>query len=286
MPWPNSWRILVAVSVRGQGQPVLRGEERVERRQPRLEDVELHDHQRQRRRGEHERADGRRRREEPADVRVEPVENPLGVDAPHAEREDVAQRGEQLLAFLLVAALLELPALPRRVGQHQAAAVEHADEVLQLLDANRLRRELGFEPLGDVVEARVAVEHLQDGELLLLEAEVLEARPGPSRPSSCGPGSAAAAPSDPAARGSRASAKNWRQWCRRAWACGGKRHRLCRGTEARRDLSVNLRAQSAGRAARLTCALLPLLGVSRPARRLRPTGWFTWIVISRAGRGG
>ena len=114
-------------------------------------------------------------REEPADVRVEPVEDPLGVDAPEAERQDVAERGEQLLALLLVAALLELPALPRRVGQHQAAAVEHADEVLQLLDADGLRRELGLEPLGDVVEARLAVEHLQDGELFFLEAEVLQA---------------------------------------------------------------------------------------------------------------
>ncbi len=64
---------------------------------------------------------------------------------------------------------------PGGVGDHQPAAVQHADELLQLFGANRLRRELALEALGDFVEARLAVEHLQDGELLFLEAEVLQA---------------------------------------------------------------------------------------------------------------
>ena len=64
---------------------------------------------------------------------------------------------------------------PGGVGDHQPAAVQHADELLQLFDADRLRRELALEPLGDFVEARLAVEHLQDGVLFFLEAEVLQA---------------------------------------------------------------------------------------------------------------
>ena len=69
----------------------------------------------------------------------------------------------------------QLLALPGRVGDHQPAAVQHADELLQLLGANRLRRKLALETIGDLVQARLPVEHLQNGELFFLEAEVLQA---------------------------------------------------------------------------------------------------------------
>ena len=53
--------------------------------------------------------------------------------------------------------------------------MQHADELLQLLGANRLRREIALEPLGDFVEARLAVEHLQNRVFLFLEAVILQA---------------------------------------------------------------------------------------------------------------
>ena len=116
-------------------------------------------------------------------------------------------------------------ALARRVGEHQPAAVQHADEVLQLLDADRLRRELGFEPLGDLVEARLAVEHLQDGELFFLEAEVLQADRVLHHPVGAALVALPARLRDPAARGSSASATSWRRCCRRGWAWGRGRGR-------------------------------------------------------------
>ena len=119
--------------------------------------------------------DHRRHGEEPADVRIDEVEEPLGIDALEPHREDVGERRHPLLALALVAALDELLALAGGVGDHQAAAVQHADELLQLFGADRLRREVALEPLGDFVEARLAVEHLQDRVLLFLEAVVLQA---------------------------------------------------------------------------------------------------------------
>ena len=68
---------------------------------------------------------------------------------------------------------MELHALARRVGEHQPAAMEHSDKVLQLLDANRLRGKFGFKLLGDIFQARLTVEHLQNGELFFLEPVVL-----------------------------------------------------------------------------------------------------------------
>ncbi len=75
----------------------------------------------------------------------------------------------------LVAALAKLHALPGDVGQDQPAAVQRADEVLQLLDGDLVRRELGLEGVLDLIQAGVAVQHLQDEELPFLEAEVLQA---------------------------------------------------------------------------------------------------------------
>ena len=81
---------------------------------------------------------------------------------------------EQFLAAALAAALEELFALPAHGGDHQPAAVQHAQELLQLVERDLLRGELGLEPVLDLVEARVAVEPSEDGVLLFLEAEVVQ----------------------------------------------------------------------------------------------------------------
>ena len=52
--------------------------------------------------------------------------------------------------------------------------MEHADKILQFFDADRLRRELGLELFSDFFEARLPVEHLQNGEFLFLEPKVLQ----------------------------------------------------------------------------------------------------------------
>ena len=131
--------------------------------------------------------------------------------------------GQPLFALPFVAAFDELLALPGGVGDHQAAAVEHADELLQLLGADRLRRKLALEPLGDLVEARLAVEHLQDRELLFLEAVVLQADRVLDDP--VDPPLVALLPrrADRAACGSAASARNWKPDCRQAWPWRGSR---------------------------------------------------------------
>ena len=114
-------------------------------------------------------------REEPADVRIDEVEEPLGIDALEPHRQDIGGGRDQFLLLFFAAAFDELLALAGGVGDHQAAAVEHADELLQLLGADGLRREVAFETLGDFVEARVAVEHLQDRVLFFFEPVVLQA---------------------------------------------------------------------------------------------------------------
>ena len=65
-------------------------------------------------------------------------------------------------------------ALARRGGQHQPAAVQHAQELLQLLEGDFLRGKLVLETLLDLVQAGFAVEHLQDRVFFLLEAEVVQ----------------------------------------------------------------------------------------------------------------
>ena len=82
--------------------------------------------------------------------------------------------GDHLLLLAFAAPFDELLALTRRVGDHESAAVQHADELLQLLGANGLRRKLLLEPLGDFVEARLAIEHLQDRVLFFFEAVILQ----------------------------------------------------------------------------------------------------------------
>jgi hypothetical protein len=116
----------------------------------------------------------RDRREEPADFRVEPAQEPLGVEALEADAQDIGQRLQELLAAAFPAAPQELLALASHGGDHQPAAVQHPQELLQLVERDLLRRELGLEALLDLVHARLPVEHLEDRELLLLEAVVVQ----------------------------------------------------------------------------------------------------------------
>ena len=73
-----------------------------------------------------------------------------------------------------VAALEQLPPLARHVGDHQPAAVQHADELAELFEADLLRGELLFELPLEIVEAALPVEHLQQGEFFFLKAEVVQ----------------------------------------------------------------------------------------------------------------
>ena len=69
---------------------------------------------------------------------------PFGIDALEADRQDVAERaGQHRVHLRFAAALAQLLALAGHVGDHQAAAVQHADEVVQLLDRDLLRAESG-----------------------------------------------------------------------------------------------------------------------------------------------
>src|SRR5262249_28379815 len=143
--------------------------------QARVEDVELHDDQRERREREQDAADHRRYGKEPADVRVDEIEESLGIHALEPEREDIRGGGEPFLALTFAAALHQLLALTGRIGDHESAAMEHANKLLQFLSANRLRREVALEAIGDFVEAGLAIEHLQDGELFFLKPVILQA---------------------------------------------------------------------------------------------------------------
>ena len=69
---------------------------------------------------------------------------------------------------------LKLHALAGSFGKHQPALVQHADKVAQLFQLDLLRWELGFELVLDIVQAALAVDHLQDGVLFLLETEVVQ----------------------------------------------------------------------------------------------------------------
>ena len=63
---------------------------------------------------------------------------------------------------------------PGRRRDHQPAAVQHAQELLQLVQRDFLRGKFGLEAVFDLVQADVAVEHLQDGVFFFLEAEVVQ----------------------------------------------------------------------------------------------------------------
>ena len=64
---------------------------------------------------------------------------------------------------------------PGAAASDQPAAVQHAQKLLQLFQRDFLRGIFGLEAFFDLVQAGVAVEHLQDGVFFLLEAEVVQA---------------------------------------------------------------------------------------------------------------
>ena len=84
----------------------------------------------------------------------------------------IALRNSLRLSF--AAALEELCPLALHTDDDQAAAVELTEELLQFFQRDLLGRELRLELVFDLVHARLAVEHLEDGELLLLEAIVVK----------------------------------------------------------------------------------------------------------------
>src|SRR5262245_31052330 len=96
-----------------------------------MEHIEVDEYERERAQAEHDEERRRGRREEPADPRVDPVEEPIGIDALEAKREDVRDRTHAFLEHAFGAAFVELLALAGGVGDHEAAAMEHADELLQ-----------------------------------------------------------------------------------------------------------------------------------------------------------
>ena len=164
----------------GQGQHehhpdhVLGGEELMEAGELRLKHVELHRDQQHGGQPQQQGRDQGRQREAPADLGIQPVEHRLGIDAAEANRQQVGQPAAPFLPGPLAAAEPELTPLAGRVGEDQPALVQHPDELLQLLDADFLRAELGLEPPLELVEAGPAIQPAEQRVFLLLEAEVLQ----------------------------------------------------------------------------------------------------------------
>src|SRR3954453_12175296 len=110
--------------------------------QPGMEEVEINDDERKRRQRECNAAHHGRHGEEPANVRIDEVEESLGVDTLKPHRQHVRDGLHQLLLLFFAAAFDELFALTSGVGDHQTAAVEHADELLEFFSADSLRWEI------------------------------------------------------------------------------------------------------------------------------------------------
>src|SRR5262249_19855776 len=66
-------------------------------------------------------------------------------------------------------------ALARKVGDDQAALVQHADQSAELFERNLLRGKLLFEASAQLVETGHAVKPVQQGKLFLLKTEVVQA---------------------------------------------------------------------------------------------------------------
>ena len=119
------------------------------------------------------------RREDPAEVRVHPREQLLGVDDRDLDVEDVGEELPDLLPAVLLAAADQDLGLVGAVDQRDAGLVELGDESGQVLDRDRLRSVLPLEGPLDVLEVLLAVELLEQEVLLDLEAEVLQRDAGP-----------------------------------------------------------------------------------------------------------
>ena len=155
--------------------PVLGFEELMERGKLVVERVELHQHQRQGREGQNRADDPGRHAVKPANLGIEPVENAIRVDALEAESQNIGEPRQKFFPFLFATALGQLLALARDVRNHQAVGVQHPDELPQLFHRDFLGRKELLEFNLDFVEARIAVEHLQDRVFFFLKAEVVQA---------------------------------------------------------------------------------------------------------------
>ncbi len=127
-----------------QDQPAIGGEELLERRQPRINRFVLAGQQ-QRRGGQQQTGnDQHRNAEHPAEPRQDPVENSFRVKTAITNRKQVADFAHQLLVLLGASAFPQRFALAGRVADHQPAAVQHADELLQVAKGDLLRCESLF----------------------------------------------------------------------------------------------------------------------------------------------
>ena len=136
------------------------------------EHVELHAHQQEGRHPQRDGAQQGRHAEEPAHLGLHPGQDPLGIEALELDAEDVGEGLHPLLPPLFAAAFEQLPALPRHAGEDQPAAVQHAQETVQLFQRDLLRRILLLETVLDLVQAGLAVEPVEDGVFFFLKAEV------------------------------------------------------------------------------------------------------------------
>ncbi len=53
-------------------------------------------------------------------------------------------------------------------------AMQHADELLQVLQSDPLRRESGLKRIADRLHARFSIEHTKDGVFFFMKAKVVE----------------------------------------------------------------------------------------------------------------
>ena len=196
-----------------QQESVVDAEELVKLGQFRAKGVEFDRHQSGRREGQHAAQEHRYRRKEPTDLRVEPGQKAFGVEPLEADAEHVAHGRQQHLPFAFVAALAKLMPLAGHVGDHQSAAVQHSQELLQFFEGDLLRRKLGLESLLDLVQADLCRRTSSEWRIPLPGSGSSPSRPDPSPPSRFGPNSATAAQSGRAASGSATCGRNWRADC-------------------------------------------------------------------------
>ena len=158
----------------GQPDPVARGKELLELRELGTEHVEVHEHQQQRARHQHGDSRQRGNGKKPAERGVDPVEDPVGIDPPESHRHDVGQPRHPLAPDSLPAALEQLRPLARAVADDEPTAVEGGHETGQFLDRDAAGGEAGLELLLEPLQARLAVEHVEEGILLGAEAEIAQ----------------------------------------------------------------------------------------------------------------
>ena len=107
--------------------PIARRKELMESRQLGPKRLELHQDEQQRRRHQQQANGHRRRRKKPTHFRIQPIQNPLGVEALEADREQVRQRAPDRLAPLLGGPFLEPVPLVGRRRDQQPFLVKSAD---------------------------------------------------------------------------------------------------------------------------------------------------------------